>query len=164
MKGIKVKMKAFLVFAFICANLRPMVVAFAETPTPVTDQAFDKAAEELDKAKTETQKLKQAWDKARLETTLYEQRAKRATEKFAKATKDFRDKAGAQKKKAELEFQLALEKRKLAFSQWQEAQLKMATRESFMKALDKERESNAIKLKIQGLEEKLKGSSKANGQ
>lgn len=136
-----------------------MSVVFAGTPTPVTDQAFDKAAEELEKAKTETQRLKQAWDKARLETTLYEQRAKRAAGKFAKATKDLKEKARVRKEKAELEFQLALEKRKLAFSQWQEAQLKMATRESFMKALDRERESNDIKLKIRGLEEKLNANA-----
>src|SRR5258708_7971130 len=80
------------------------------------------AAERLEKSRGEVQRLKDAWDKARLETTLYDQRSKRAYQKWVKAAKKAREQTKLQKEKAELELQLAIEKRKLAFSLWQSAQ------------------------------------------
>src|SRR5690348_4967802 len=106
-----------LLLMVFCADLLVARNASAEAPTP--DNRFDTVAQELDKAKAETQRLKDAWDKERLETTLYEQRMKRAAQKFAKAAKDVKTKAKEQKERAELEFQLAVEKRKLAYNVWQ---------------------------------------------
>jgi hypothetical protein len=156
-------MKNLLIFLslFICVSVAgPSFVslAFADS-TPVADSAFDTAAKELDKAKDETQKLKDSWDKSRLETTLYDQRAKRAYQKWTKAAKSLKDQAEAQKKRAELEFQLAVEKRKLAYNEWQVAQLKMLAKESQVKALDQEKESQSIREKIEQLEGKIKGGS-----
>ncbi len=138
--------------------------AFAEPPTPSLDNAFDTAAKELEKSKDETQKLKDAWDRARLETTLYDQRAKRAYQKWIKAMKAAKDRARLQKEQADLELQLAIEKRKLAFNGWQAAQLRETAREADVKALDQERESAAIREKIEQIEDKLGQRSAADSR
>src|SRR5690242_9282428 len=67
-------------------TLSSVVTAFAVTPTtkPASDKVFDAAGAALDKAKKETQELRDKWDKARLEVTLYEQRSKRAYQKWVK--------------------------------------------------------------------------------
>ncbi len=144
---------------FICSVFAASRQSAFADPTPVTGDAFDAAAKELDKAKDETQKLKDAWDKTRLETTLYDQRAKRAYQKWAKAVKSAKESARLQKERAEMELQLAIEKRKLAFNEWQTAQLYQASREAEVKALDQEKDSAAIRERIRKLKEKLNASS-----
>jgi hypothetical protein len=136
--------------------VHPWLNGLAEAePTPSVDPAFDAAAKELEKAKDETQKLRDGWDKARLETTLYDQRAKRAYQKWSKAARSLKDQGREQKERAELEFQLAVEKRKLAYNEWQAAQLRLLSKESQVKALDQEKESRGIAAKISQIESKL---------
>ncbi len=159
------KILALSAFIFSCsAGLWLDDFAFAEQPTPSVDNAFDTAAEELEKAKDETQKLKDAWDRARLETTLYDQRAKRAYQKWLKAMKAAKDRARLQKEQADLELQLAVEKRKLAFNEWQAAQLREAGREADVKALEQERENAPIREKIEQIEDKLGQGSAAESR
>lgn len=136
--------------------------AFADPPS-VVDSAFDEAAAELDNAKDQAQKLKDSWDKSKIETTLYDKRAKRAYQKWTKAAKSLRDQAEVQKERAELEFQLAVEKRKLAYNEWQVAQLKMMSKESQVKALDQEKESSPLREKIKQMEEKLTPAKAGEG-
>jgi hypothetical protein len=148
----------YFLSAFLCACFAgPWFIsrAFAGQETPTVDKALDLAAKELDKAKDETQKLKDLWDKTRLETTLYDQRAKRAYKKWQKAAKSLKEQARIQKDKAELEFQLAVEKRKLAYNEWQASQLRQLARESQVKALDLEKDGQAIRDKIRRMESKL---------
>jgi hypothetical protein len=154
------KVKLILVLSlFICTCVTgPSFLSFAD-PTPAADSAFDAAAKELDKAKDETQKLKDSWENSMLKTTLYDKRAKRAYQKWTKAAKSLKDQAEVQKERAELEFQLAVEKRKLAYNEWQVAQLKMLAKESQVKALDQEKESSTIREKIEQLEGKIKPPS-----
>lgn len=149
---------------FICSIFAASRQSAFADPTPVTGDVFDGAAKELDKAKDETQKLKDAWDKARLETTLYDQRAKRAYQKWAKAVKSAKESARLQKERAEMELQLAIEKRKLAFNEWQTAQLYQAAREAEVKALDQEKDSVAIQEKIKQLEAKIGRQSAVNSR
>lgn len=127
----------------------------ASTPVPSVDSAFDAAGKALDQSKEEVQKFKDVWDKTRLETTLYDQRAKRAYKRWTKAVKGAKETAKEQKEKAELEFQLAVEKRKLAYNEWQAAQLRMMARESQVRALDQDKDSDAVREKIKQLEEKI---------
>jgi hypothetical protein len=148
----------FVLLAFMFVHPWLSGLAFAD-PTPVADSAFDTAAKELDQAKDETQKLKDAWDKSRLETTLYDQRAKRAYQKWLKAAKSLKEQAEAQKERAQLEFQLAVEKRKLAYNEWQVSQLRVASHEAMVKSLDQEKESDSIREKIEQMEGKLNTSS-----
>jgi hypothetical protein len=146
---------------FICVHLWPINSVFAEQTTPVVDTALDKAAKELEKAKEETQKLKDAWDRTRLETTLYDQRAKRAYRRWLKAGKSLKEQAKGQKEKAELELQLAIEKRKLAWSRWQEAQYDQMAAESSLKAVDQKKDKADIEKKIREIESKLSGPESA---
>jgi len=132
--------------------------SFAATPEPASDKAFDAASQALDKTKGEVQRLKDAWDKARLETTLYDQRAKRAYSRWVKAAKKTKEQAKVQKEKSELELQLAIEKRKLAWNDWQAALFRQASHEAQIKALDQEKEKAAVKERIKKLETKLNSS------
>jgi hypothetical protein len=130
-------------------------VLSAQTTIQPTRNDADGLTEKLDQAKAEVEQFKTAWDKARLETTLYEQRSKRAYQKWVKATKTAKAKAQAARDKADIELQLAVEKRKLAFSQWQSAQLREASDEAKIKALAQDQDAKAIQDKIRQLETKL---------
>lgn len=150
------KKMTMCLLTFICVHLCSGGFAFAVPATPVAkDSAFDKAGDALEKAKREVQELRDKWDKARMETTLYDKRAKRAYQKWTKAAKKAKDQAKTQKENAELELQLSIEKRKLAFNEWQAAQLREMAKESDLKALDQEKDTRAIQEKIKQLEQKL---------
>src|SRR6202041_1464253 len=112
------------------------------TPQPNAD--VNVLGEKLDKAKADVDQFKNAWDKARLETTLYDQRAKRAYQRWLKAAKGLRVKAQEQRDKADLELQLSVERRKLAFSQWQSAQLREASEEAQVQAFAQDQGTKAI--------------------
>ena len=154
----KIKKNFFVLSVFICVHLWLTGSAFSGQATPSVDSAMDAAAKGLEQAKDESQKLKDDWDKARLETTLYDQRAKRAYQKWAKAAKAAREQAKAQKERTELELQLAIEKRKLAYDEWQAAELRVAGHESQVKALDQEKEGEEVRDKIRKLQDELKPS------
>ena len=154
----KLKKILFILSVFIGVYRWPIGLAFPGQAAPSVDNALDSAAKELDKARDETQRLKEAWDKARLETTLYDQRAKRAYQKWAKAAKSAREETEAQKERAGLELQLSIEKRKLAYDEWQAGELRVAAQEAQVKALDQEKESAGVRDKIRKLQDELKPS------
>jgi len=157
-KGMSFFKWGIFLSAVICACEAPLwfsSLALAGQATPSVDNALDTAAKALEKSKEEVQRLKDAWDKTRLEATLYDKRAKRAYGRWVKATKKSREQAKLQKEKAELEFQLSIEKRKLAGSEWQAAQYRLSARESQVKALAQDSDTSAIQSKIKQLENKL---------
>lgn len=129
------------------------ILSAQTTPQPASE--VDGLSEKLDQAKAEVDQFKTAWDKARLETTLYDQRAKGAYQRWVKATKSLKAKTQAQRDKADLELQLSVEKRKLAYSQWQSSQLSEASQEAKIKALAQDRDTKAIQDKIRQLESKI---------
>ncbi len=134
-------------------------VGFASAKTalaPASSTDVDVVGQKLDEMKEDIQKLKESWDKTRLEVTLYEKRAKRAYQKWVKAAKAVKAAAKIQKEKADLELQLAVEKRKLAFSQWQSKVFLQTAEESHLKSLAQDKDSKAIQEKIDQLEAKLK--------
>jgi len=61
-----------------------------------------------------------------------------------------------QKEKADIELQLAVEKRKMAFSQWQSRVFLQTAEESHLKSLAQDKDTKAIHEKIGQLEAKLK--------
>jgi microsomal dipeptidase-like Zn-dependent dipeptidase len=144
--------KAFLFLAVLMAG--DSLLLAQTTPQPAHNET-EGSTEKLDQAKAEVEQFKTAWDKARLETTLYEQRSKRAYQKWVKATKAAKAKAQTARDKADIELQLSVEKRKLAFSQWQSAQLREASSEAQIKAVAQDRDTKAIQDKIHQLETKL---------
>lgn len=145
--------------ALIAVQSLLISLAFGDDSIPTADSAFDVAAKALEKSKEEVQRLKDSWDKARLETTLYDQRAKRAFQRWVKAKTKAREQAKSAKEKAELELQLAIEKRKLAYNQWQAALLRQVAKESEMKAMDQDKDTAAVREKIKQLEGKISRQS-----
>lgn len=129
--------------------------ASARAAAPSLDDRLAAESARLEKAKAEVQRLKDAWDKSRLETTLYDQRAKRAYQRWVKAKKGARASAQASKERADLEFQLSVEKRKYAYNEWQAALLRQQSIEDGMKALDQEKDGAEILEKIHALEKHL---------
>lgn len=129
-------------------------ILLAQT-TPPSNSDVDALGAKLDQTKQAVDQFKDAWDKARLETTLYDQRAQRAYQRWLKAAKSLRAKAQQQRDKADLELQLSVERRKLAFSQWQSAQLREASEEALVKAYAQDQDTKAIQDKIHQLQTKL---------
>lgn len=152
-KAFKMCMSLRLTF-FLMIVIWGTAICSAQTPQPTT-QVYA-LGEKLDQTKAEVDQFKNAWDKARLETTLYDQRAKRAYQRWLKAAKTLKAKAQDQRDKADLELQLSVERRKLAFSQWQSAQLREASEEALVKAFAQDKDTKAIQAKIQQLQAKLK--------
>ena len=72
-----------------------------------------------------------------------------------KSKTNAREQAKAVKGKAELELQLAIEKRKLAYNQWQAAMLRQLSKESEVKALDQDKATKVIRDQIKKLQDKL---------
>ncbi len=124
-------------------------------PTPQSEQALTQADKDMETARKEVQDLKDAWDKTRLEATLYDQRAKRAYQKWIKSAKSMRAQAQSGKERADLEFELAVEKRKLAYAHLQEALFRQAATEAKLQALDQEKDEAAILGKMKEIEAKL---------
>jgi hypothetical protein len=125
------------------------------TPTPSTEFSLQQANQVLENAKQEVQRLKDAWDKTRLEATLYEQRSKRAYQKWVKSAKSPRDQALAGKERADLELQLAIERRKLAYVQLQKALFMQTANEAKLQALAQEKDESEIRAKMKELSLKL---------
>ena len=66
---------ASVLFIVLCS----VGFTFAKTaPTPANSTDVDVVGQKLDELKVDVGKLKESWDKTRLEVTLYEKRAKRA--------------------------------------------------------------------------------------
>jgi hypothetical protein len=125
------------------------------TPQPTSEAILSDMSAKLDQAKATVDEFKNTWDKARLETTLYDQRAKRAYQRWLKAAKGLRAKAQEQRDRADFELQLSVERRKLAFSQWQSAQLREASEEAQVQAFAQDQGTKAIQDKIHQLQDKL---------
>jgi len=140
----------------ICVHLWFPCFAFAASATPsVYEVQAGSAAKALEKAKEEARALRETWDKAKLETTLYDKRAKRAYEKWVKAAKGLRKDAEAQKLRSELELKLSVERRKLAWNEWQAAVYRQGLKESQLKVLEQERDIAIVKERIRKLEKEL---------
>jgi chromosome segregation ATPase len=140
---------------FLCVIALCGIASAQNTPQPASEAAMGDMSEKLDQAKAAVDQFKTAWDKARLETTLYDQRAARAYQRWLKATKSLKAKTQEQRDKADIELQLSVERRKLAFSQWQSAQLRETSEEAQVQAFAQDQGTKAIQDKIQQLQSKL---------
>lgn len=144
-----------IMFAIICLLATVVIQPGLADPPPGTDAALNQAGNDMEAANQEVQKLRDAWDKTKLECTLYDRRAKRAYQKWIKSAKTLRVQAKGAKEQADLELQLAIEKRKLAFVLMQEAIYRQTALDARMKELDQQKDEEAIRAKMKDLETKL---------
>jgi hypothetical protein len=132
------------------------VWAFAQTPTPASQTPkLAQAAQQVQKAQEVVQKTKDAWDRSRLEATLYSQRADRAYRRWAAAKKDWKKKMAEHKDEAQLEFQVAVEKRKLSYDLWQQALDRLNAQQQLLNAEEVAEDIEATKAQLFKLESKL---------
>jgi len=130
-------------------------VAAAQTPVPEQNTKITQAAQQVQTAQDEVQKLKDAWDRSRLESTLYSQRAQRAYKRWAAAKKDWKKKMAQHKDEAQLEFELAVEKRKLAFDLWQQAQYRLGAQQQLLNAAESSVDIQATQAHIAKLQSQV---------
>jgi hypothetical protein len=128
---------------------------FAQTPVAAQDAKIVQAAQQVQAAQGEVQKLKDAWDRSRLESTLYSQRAQRAYKRWAAAKKDWKKKMAQHKDGAQLEFELAVEKRKLAFDLWQQAQYRLGAQQQLLSAAESTVDIQATQAHIAKLQSQI---------
>ncbi|MGH7739109.1 MAG: hypothetical protein ACREL1_03075 [bacterium] len=154
---------AFRLSVFVSAFFVGSVLAQASTPS-TQDPQVTQAAERMQKTQDEVQKLKDAWDRSRLEAALYNQRSQRAYRRWVAAKKDWKKKMGEHKDRAQLEFELAVEKRKLAYGLWQEARDRF---EADQRLLDEaEQKGNVVEIKnhIADIQKKLDAPSASDAK
>ncbi len=144
-----------IMFAIICLLATAVLQPGLAVSPPGPDAALNQAGKDMEAANQEVRKLRDAWDKTKLEATLYDRRAKRAYQKWIKSAKTLRAQAQTAREKADLELQLAVEKRKLAFVLLQEAIYRQTALDSRMKELDQQKDEEAIRAKMKDLETKL---------
>jgi hypothetical protein len=142
-------------------RVHPWQGGLAVAASVVVEPQVEAAAKALDKAKEEARSFRETWDKAKLEATLYDKRAKRAYEKWVKAAKGLRKEAEVQKGKAETELKLSTERRKLAYNEWQAALYRQALREAQLKLAEQERDIAIVKERIRKLEKEVGTSAPA---
>jgi hypothetical protein len=156
--------KMFYVFTKKTLRLSVFALAFfvggvsAQTPEPTeseTNPQVLRAADQVQKAQTEVDQLKDVWDRSRLESTLYDQRAQRAYQRWAAAKKDWKKKMALHKDQAQLEFQLSVEKRKLAFDRWQQALDQLNAAQQLLSAAEQAKDILDTRAHINRLENQL---------
>jgi hypothetical protein len=140
---------------FACAVFAGSSV-WAQTPVVTIDAKVTQAADQVQKAQDEVQKLKDAWDRSRLESTLYSQRAQRAYKRWAAAKKDWKKKMAQHKDEAQLEFELAVEKRKLAYDLWQQAQYRLGAQQQLLSAAEENQDIQDTQVHIDKLQSQIK--------
>ncbi len=144
---------------FLGAALLLLIAAGSmAAPAPTPEIAVEVAATPTDpavvKAVAEVKKARDAWDKARLETTVYEKRRKRAYDQWVRADRETKPRALARRDRAQNEFDLSVERRRLAWYRWEDARARLQAAESAARrktlALDIER----VRTRIQDMERK----------
>lgn len=103
------------------------------------------------KARAESQRFRDAWDKAKLEASVYEKRQRRAYERWAKATKETKAAALKKRDQSVVEFKVSLEKRRLAWYEWELAKAKQIALEAETKAKGLREDVARVKKRIEAL-------------
>lgn len=115
------------------------------TPVPTEIQGAQKA---LLKAREESARAKEAWDKSKLEATLWDQRYKRAYGEWAKSKGAARPAALEKRLRAEEDLKLALEARRLNWYRSELAAMRVRAAEDALKTLELQREATRVEERI----------------
>ena len=154
--GKTLRLGVFAYAVFVGSNL------LAQTPGPTaadSDPKVVQAAQEVQKAQTQADQFKDAWDRSRLESTLYDQRAQRAYQRWVRGKKDWKKKMALHKDQAQLEFQIAVEKRKLAYDLWQQALDRLNSAQQLLNAAGVAGDIEAARAQLRRLENQLPPSA-----
>jgi len=103
------------------------------------------------KARAESQKLRDVWDHARLESTVYDKRYHRAYDRWVKAAKEGKSVAMKKRDQAMVELKVSLERRRLAWYEWELAKAKQVALEAQNKAKGLREDVQRVKKRIEDL-------------
>ena len=103
------------------------------------------------KARAESKKLHDAWDHARLESTVYDKRYHRAYDRWVKVAKEGKAAALKKRDQAMVELKISLERRRLAWYEWELAKSKQVALEAQTKAKGLREDIQRVKQRIEGL-------------
>ncbi len=133
-----------LVFhAAVAASSKPM--------TPATSTEMEQAKAALATAREASTKAKAAWDKAKLETTLWDQRYKRAYKEWSQAKGEARKAALERRLTAEIDLKKSLEFRKVNWYRFEIASRRAKAAEESMKICELEQEMATVQARLDAL-------------
>jgi hypothetical protein len=119
--------------------------------SPATAEPEPTPDPQVAKARSESQKLRDAWDHARLESTVYDKRYHRAYDRWVKAAKEGKITAMKKRDQAMVELKISLERRRLAWYEWELAKSKQVALEAQTKAKGLREDIQRVKQRIEGL-------------
>lgn len=122
----------------------------ADKPTPEPD-ALKVAKTAILTAKAQTAKAKDAWDRSKLECTLWDQRFKREYQQWVKARGDARKAAQDRRFQAEADLKLSLEVRRLNWYQYELAARRERAAEEQLKTAEMENELARVEERVRAL-------------
>lgn len=103
------------------------------------------------KARIESKKMHDAWDHARLESTVYDKRYHRAYDRWVKVAKEGKGAALKKRDQAMVELKISLERRRLVWYEWELAKAKQVSLEAAVKAKALREDIQRVKQRIEGL-------------
>jgi len=128
----------------------PMWAVDKPTPEPTEIIGVKKA---LVKAREEAVRAKEAWDKSKLEATLWDQRYKRAYSEWAKSKGGSRAAALDKRLKAEEDLKIALEVRRVHWYRAELASMKAKAAEDSLKIIEMELDLRRVEDRLKGMRE-----------
>lgn len=108
------------------------------------------------KARGEAQRLRDAWDHAKLESTVYDKRYRRAYDRWVQSGKEAKAAAVKKRDQAMLDLKISLEKRRLAWYEWELAKAKQVQLEASAKAKALRDDVTRVKKRIEAMGGSLK--------
>jgi hypothetical protein len=117
-------------------------------PTPVDPTVL--------KARAEVKTVRDLWDKARLEATVYDKRYRRAYDRWTQAAKADKAAAAVKRDRAMDELKLSFERRRLAWYRWEDARAEA-------KAVEAAAERKALRSDMERVKTRIRTMEKALG-
>jgi hypothetical protein len=106
------------------------------------------------KIRAEVKKVRDAWDKARLEATVYEKRYHRAYDKWVQSAREGKSNALARRDRAQAEFSLSVERRRLAWYRWEDARARQQAAEAAARRKGLAADIERVRARIRDMESK----------
>jgi hypothetical protein len=131
------------------------VVAVAGTPAgrgAPESKTVQEVRAAMDRAKQEASNAKDAWDKSKLEATLWDQRYKRAYQEWTKSKGDARSATLKKRDQSEVDLKVALEGRRVNWYRYELARRRVLVAEENLKIAELEAELEMVLERLKGMQ------------
>lgn len=137
--------------AVVIKNVAKTEASATSEPLPAVAQPEPTPDPTVLKARSESLKLRDAWDHTRLESTVYDKRYHRSYDRWVKAAKEGKTAAMKKRDQAMVELKISLERRRLAWYEWELAKAKLVVLEAQNKAKGLREDVKRVKKRIEDL-------------